>query len=113
MYGPRKENATKKISIPTPTMARRLLANSRSASRQPLRTGPMSPPSGPRSIAGVRLAIASLLSGQPDPGIRHGQRDIRDEIADHRQERSYQRVCQQYRIVLVTQGVIQQQAQAG
>src|ERR1700677_3753664 len=102
--------------------ASRLLANSRRASRQPLRTGPISPPSGARVMSsggsdeGLALATISSWgrsgSGQPDSRIGDGQRDVGHEVAQYGQHRADQRVGQQYRVVLVLQGGVEQQAQA-
>src|ERR1700678_1481128 len=93
MYGPTKQKSTKKMSMPKPTTASRLLMNSRRASRHPLCTAPISPPSGPSGSArwgssgGCCIAKAAPFlrrgrSGHPDARIRDGERDIRDQVSD-------------------------------
>src|SRR3989440_3183070 len=91
MSGPTKLKSTKKMRMAKPITASRLLANSRSASRHPLWTAPISPPSGARctssggSDEGCVAMVASFLpgrSGQPDARVRDGERDVRDQVSD-------------------------------
>src|SRR5579862_1342051 len=118
--GPTKLNRIKKTSAATPMTASRLLANSLAASRQPLWMAPTSPPSGARVMfSGVRdwglgpvRGVSFRRLGQPDPRIRDGQRDVRDQVAQDGQDGADQRVRQEHRVVLVLQAVVEQQPEA-
>src|SRR5579875_1858529 len=122
MTGPRKQNSTKKMRTARPTIARRLEANSRSASCQPLWIAWTSPPSGsgpwwpgrltpPIAPSASALSAASVLcSVNADPGI--GDRDchVRDQITDDRQHAAQNRVGEQDRVVLLAERVVEEQA---
>src|ERR1700678_2477867 len=101
-------------------MASRLLATSLIASRQPLWTGPISPPSGacvtssgaseePRPD--MMASYGRDTSVQPDPRISDGQRDIGYEVAQYRQHGSDQGVREEHRVILLRKAVVEQQAE--
>src|SRR5579862_6984574 len=116
MSGPTNEKSTKKMSMPKPITARRLFMNSRSASRHPLWTAPMSPPSGARWMSsGGRddgVVATSASSGQPDARVGDGERDIRDQVSDDHQDGARQRVGEQHRVVDLLQALEEEQSQA-
>src|SRR5712671_4656446 len=100
MSGPTKLKSTKKMRMAKPITASRLLANSRSASRQPLWIAPTSPPSCMRCISkappDISVMSASFLwpgrSGQPDTRVGNGERDVRDQVADDHEDGARQGV---------------------
>src|SRR5580704_12157253 len=123
MYGPTKQKSTKKMSMPKPTTASRLLMNSRSASRHPLCTAPTSPPSGPSGSArwassggcGIAKAAPFLRrgrSGHPDARICDGERDIRDQVSDDDKNGARQGVGEHGRVIDLDQAREEQQPQA-
>src|SRR5580704_11348688 len=122
MSGPTKQKSTKKMSMPKPITASRLLENSRNASRHPLCTAPMLPPSGPSGAArwtssGGRdelvATVASFLgpgrSGQPDARVRDGKRDVRDQVSDDDKDGARQRVGEHDRVVDLIQALVEEQ----
>src|SRR5215467_3938507 len=108
--------------MPMPMTASLFCANSRSASRQPLWTGPISPPSGARVMSSgvseeARFATAisrrsCWASCEPDSRVRDGECDISDEVTYHGEDRASQRVRQQHVVIVITQAGIEQQSQA-
>src|SRR6204780_2259989 len=121
MSGPTKAKSTKKRRMPKPTTASLLFLNSRSASRHPLCTAPTSPPSGARpTSSGGRDCIATTASlpqpgrsGQPDARVRHGEGDVRDQVADDDENGARQGVGEHRRIVDLLQALEEEQSQAG
>src|SRR5215469_12119389 len=104
--------------MPTPSTASLFSANARSPSRHPLWMTVTSPPSAIGSVAtGVSVGISLIIaaswtplfylparawprSGEPDPRIGDRERDIRDVVADDREDAAHERVGEQDRIVL-------------
>src|ERR1700677_1988589 len=103
-----KQKSRKNTSTPTAITAILLLVNSRSASRQPLETVCTSPPSGMSSFRGPSGAgivrapapssssrcdgVRSLGSVKAHPRVGGGDRDIGDQVAQHCQDRTQERV---------------------
>src|SRR5438477_9798973 len=88
-----------------PITASRLLANSRSASRQPLWIAPTPPPSCMRCISNAPPIVSDMAasflgrSGQPDARVGDGERDVRDQVADDDEDGARQGVGEHDRVV--------------
>src|ERR1019366_5830123 len=107
MCGPKKEKSRKKVSMPKPTTASRLLMNSRSASRHPLCIAPSSTASATwttrcasSGMGGIDMAASFFFypgrSGQPDARVGDGQRQVRDQVSDDDNDGAPQRVGEYY-----------------